>query len=136
MTTLPPYFLEAINGTLLILFLWVIFWFAYDIYSVSQTVNSWRRTYEESAASIACLVAFFGDSVIRGSVWYYRHLENDGIPVSSIEKIAKLTIAIGVLVSIWGCGCIIQHLSPPALGRAPWVIAVITALAFGIGLAL
>jgi hypothetical protein len=136
MSTLPPLFLELINGTLLVLFFWVVFWFGYDIYSVSRSVGSWRQTYEESAASIACFVAFTGDSVIRGSVWYYRHLQNDGIDVSELEKIMTLLIAMGVVIAIFGCGCIIHHLAPPSLGRLPWAIAVLTALAFGIGMAL
>lgn len=136
MSTLPPIFLEFINGTLLVLFVWVVFWFGYDIYSVSRTVGSWRRTYEESAASIACLVAFTGDSIIRGSVWYYRHLQNDGVDVNELEKITTLSISVGVVIAIFGCGCIIHHLAPPSLGRLPWAIAVLTALAFGIGLAL
>lgn len=136
MSTLPPVFLELINGTLLVLFFWVVFWFGYDIYSVSRSVSSWRQTYEESAASIACFVAFTGDSIIRGSVWYYRHLRNDGVDVSELEKITTLLIAMGVVIAIFGCGGIIHHLAPPSLGRLPWAIAVLTALAFGIGMAL
>ena len=135
MSTLPPTFLEFINGTLLVLFLWVMFWFGYDIYNVKKEIGDWREAYDESAASIACFVAFFGDSIIRGSVWYYRHLENAGVAVKDLEKITTLSIAVGVVISIFGCGCIIHHLAPTALGRAPWAIAIGTALVFGLGLA-
>lgn len=136
MSTLPPTLLEVINGTLLVLFLWVMFWFGYDIYSVSREVGEWRRAYRESAASIACFVAFLGDSIIRGSVWYYRHLQSDGVDVKELEKITTLSIAVGVAIAICGCACIIHHLAPSRLGRLPWAIAVLTALVFGIGWAL
>lgn len=134
--SLPGYFLESINGILFVLFFWVITWFAYDIISVKRQVGSWRKTYDESAASIACLIAFSGDFIIRGSVWWYRHLENDGHYVKELMQITTLTITIGVGIMIAGCACIIHHLSPPVLGRLPWGIAVLSALLIGIGLAL
>lgn len=133
---LPGPFLEAINGVLVILFFWVGAWFAYDIWMVRITTGSWRATHREAAASIACLVAFSGDIIIRSSVWWYRHLENDGHPTEDLLQIATLTITAGVVVMIFGCACIINYLSPPALGRAPWAIAIISALMIGIGLAL
>ena len=133
--SLPPAFLEGINGVLFVLFFWVMFWFAYDIFSVRRESGSWRITYREAAASIACLVAFFGDWIIRGSVWYYRHLENDGLHTAELMKLTTFTITVGVGVMIAGCACIIHHLSPNGLGRLPWAIAVSSSLFIWIWLA-
>lgn len=134
--SLPVPFLEAINGILLTLFIWVILWFGYDVFSVRRETGSWSATYREAAASIACAIAFTGDLIIRASVWIYRHIENDGPVPKDLMQMTTLTITIGVAVMIVGCACIIRHLSPPGLGRAPWAIAVLTALLFGIGMAL
>lgn len=136
MTSLPGHLFEAINGTLSVLFFWVIVWFLYDIFYVWRDKRNLCQAYSEAAASIACLVAFSGDLVIRSAVWWYRHLDNDGKMTETLLAMTKTIVGVGVTIAILGCACIIRHLAPPYLGRLPWIIAIVTSLIFGFGFAL
>lgn len=133
---LPGAFFEAINGILAVMFAWVIAWFLYDVISVFRIYGLRRSFYEEAAASIACLIAFAGDLLIRGAVWWLRHLDNDGLATQATRGLSLSVVAVGLLVSIVGCACIIRHLAPNQLGTWPWLLAVATALALGIGFAI
>lgn len=133
---LPGPFLEAVNGIVSILLLHVIAWFLYDIFFVYKVTNGWRQFYREAAASIACAVAFGGVLIVRASIWWYRHLENDGLMTSQVLQWTTLYITIGVGVSILGCACIIDRLSPNRFGRWPWATAILSSLVIGIWTAL
>lgn len=133
---LPGPFLEAVNGIVSILLIHVIAWFVYDIVYVYRETASVKSTYREAAASIACAVAFGGALIVRASIWWYRHLENDGLMTSQVLQWTTLYITIGVGVSILGCACIIDRLSPNRFGRWPWATAILSSLVIGIWTAL
>lgn len=132
---LPPDFFEAINGILGVMFLCVAFWFAYDIFTVYRWYGPGRRFYEEAAASIGCLILFVGEFIIRMTVWWIRYeSNNNGVVPKEHQQIAWMIVSLGVIISIIGCACIIRHLAPDHLGRWPWLLAVVMALAFGVGM--
>lgn len=133
---LPGAYFEAINGILAVMFAWVIAWFLYDVVSVFRIYGPRRPFYEEAAASIACLIAFTGDLMIRGAVWWLRHLDNDGLATATVRNISLSVVSLGLVVSIVGCACVIRHLAPNRLGAWPWLLAGTTALALGIGFAI
>jgi hypothetical protein len=120
---LTPKFFEAMNGTLFVLLLFAVVMFG--VYSVREMIiNGFSRTRLQ--ASIACGVTFLGDAVIRGWVWYWRHLENAGVSNDWMEH--HPTLVVGLVFEILGIICVIRVFAPDRWGRNMWVISTLVSI--------
>jgi len=129
---LTPQFLEAINGTLLVIFLGLVFFFSrYVLLEFLRPGISWRQARRNRAAGIAMLMVLTGDSLIRAHIWAWQHfhLEADNV-------VASTGVAVGVAICIVGGICALRHFAPDSWGNAPWILIPLIGLAFGIGMAL
>jgi protein-S-isoprenylcysteine O-methyltransferase Ste14 len=129
---LTPQLLEAINGTLLVIFLGLDFFFArYILLEFLRPNISWRQARRNRTAAIAVLMVLIGETLIRGSVWGWRHFN-----AGEDNFIVNLGVSIGVVISIVGGVCALRHFAPDSWGNAPWILIPIIGLVFGIGMAL
>lgn len=129
---LTPQFLEAINGTLLVIFLGLVFFFArYIVLEFMRKGISWRQARRNRAAAIAILMVLTGDSMIRASIWSWQHLR-----LAADNVMASLGVATGVVICIVGGVCALRHFAPDSWGNWPWVMIPLIGLTFGIGMAL
>lgn len=129
---LTPRFLEAINGTLMVIFLGLVFFFSrYIILEFMRPGISWRQARRNRAAAISMLMVLTGESLIRASVWSWQHLH-----LATNNVSASVGVAIGVVICIVGGVCALRHFAPDSWGNAPWILIPLIGLAFGIGMAL
>lgn len=132
---LTPQLLEAINGTLLVIFLALVFFFSRYIVLEFRRCRriglSWRDARRNRAAAISVLMIFTGDGLIRGAAWTWRHFN-----LAYDNRITNIAISIGVLICIVGGVCALRHFAPKEWGNWPWVMIPLIGLAFGIGMAL
>lgn len=122
---------EMINGTLLVIFVALVFLFARYTWLEFKNVWSWRVVRRNRAAAIAMAMVFAGECVIRGSVLVWQHfgLAQNNRPIT-------ISVAIGVSICIVGGICGLRHFAPKEWGAAPWVLVPIIGILFGIGMAL
>lgn len=129
---LTPQILEAINGTLLVIFLGLIFFFVRYIALEFMRPNlTWAQARRNRAAAISMLMMFLGEALIRGHVWAWRHFE-----LGESNRIINAGVAAGVVVCIVGGVCALRHFAPDSWGNAPWIMVPLIGLAFGIGMAM
>lgn len=113
---ISPQFLEAINGTFAILLLTIAGVFVRYIWIEFARVRrigvSWRLAYDSRQAAIAMLTLLSGEGLLRGSVWAWRHFN-----VSNENVVLGDMLAIGVLIAICGCACVLRHFTPRTWSR-------------------
>lgn len=138
MTELTAQFLEAINGTLLGIFLGLMFFFVRYIgieYCKQRRRHGYWdavvESYYRRRAAIAMLLLIAGDTIIRGNVWAWRHFD-----LSDKNPIISNGVTVGVVLCIIGGTCALRHFSPESWGRAPWVLIPLISMVFGVGMAL
>lgn len=127
---LTPQLLEAINGTLLVIFLALVGFFGRYIIMEFERVH-WRQARRNRAAAISMLMVFVGESLIRGGVWAWRHFD-----LNYDNRAINTVVSIGVLISIVGGVCALRHFAPRSWGHAPWILIPLIGLAFGVGMAM
>jgi hypothetical protein len=130
-----PQFLEAVNGVLLIIFLGILICFLRYIIEGFRELGM-KLGYRQRRGAIGFAVLVLGDTLIRGSVWFWRHLENHQMPIAHHKELLTATTAAGLLVAVWGGICILRHFAPDWMGAWPWIVTLSVAMAFGFGLAL
>ena len=138
MIRISPQVLEAINGTLLIIFVGLEFCFVrYIGIELHRQVKQfgWRQgligTYNVRSAAIAMFLLIGGDSVLRGHVWAWRHYG-----LASTHPLLNVGLLCGVAICILGGTCALRHFAPAAWGRWPWIAIPLAGLMFGIGMAM
>lgn len=153
---LSPQFLEAINGILIVVLLSIVTVFA--IYTLDCIFKEMRRCrtywpddplrgylyglktgYLQRRAAISCMIFFSGDLLIRIAIWSFRHIQNKGMKPP--EKFATMLTTIGVIICIIGGVCILRHFAPRTTLNGfssywPIIVMLVSALLFGIGLAI
>lgn len=135
---LSPQFLEAINGAAFVIYVGVLLFFVKYIVAVwtsgkRRTLRGW---YEEVAGAIAIIVLVLGDALIRGPVWFLRHMANDGRDVTSVVAPATIVIIAGATLVIVGGVCIVRQFAPKRCEIIAPMLLALCALVFGIGMAL
>lgn len=129
---LTPQLLEAINGTLLVIFLGLVFFFSrYILLEFMKPYLTWRQARRNRAAAISMLILLTGEALIRGHVWAWRHY---GLTENNVAINAG--IAIGVVICIVGGVCALRHFAPDSWGHWPWVMIPLIGVIFGVGMAL
>jgi hypothetical protein len=119
---LTPRFLEALNGTLFNLLLFGSFMFG--VYMLREIrMNGFQRARLQAAISIFVLIS--GEAVIRGWIWYWRHLDNTGQPVGWMSN--HPTLVLGAAWEIIGIICVIRVFAPDTWGRNVWVVTTLVA---------
>jgi hypothetical protein len=97
---------------------------------ICYIVRHWRdgRTPPLNAA-IALGVYFTGEAVVRGWVWYWRHLLNRGADVSWMTSAPIL--AVGGAAALGGGLCLMRVFTM-RYGNVPWVATGMLAVAAGL----
>lgn len=131
---ISPYFLEVVNGILLVIYLSLGYVFA--AYIVRQLFAGRWGWNETSGAAAAMLILMIGEALIRVAVWIPRHLLNQNQPITHLTTITTSLLAVGTLLAIWGGICMIRQFVPPRFRIWAPVCAVAAALLFGIGMAI
>lgn len=125
---LTPKFLEAMNGTLFVLVLFAATLFA--VFIVGEIVkNGFRRS--TLRYSISIFVFLVGEGIIRGWVWWWRHLQNIGADVRWMDGHPMLSI--GAFTQILGVICIIRVFAPDGFGSYAWVGSALLAAGVVLG---
>lgn len=132
---LSPQFLEAVNGVLLAVHLAILLVFGrYIVEGLCE--HGWHEGRRQRNAAIGIFTLVAGDALIRGCIWTLRHLQNNGRDSEALAMPGTIGTTIGVLICIIGGICVLRHFAPARLGPWPWIVTMVTALAFGIGMAL
>lgn len=119
---LTPQFLEGMNGTLFMLLIFACFMFG--LYIVREmVVNGYQRTRLQAAISI--FVTLSGEALIRGWVWWWRHIENTGGDAAWMGK--HPVLLYGALIEIVGIMCVIRVFAPDSWGRNIWLVSTLVA---------
>ena len=134
-TVLPPQFLEAINGVLLIIYAGILLIFLNYIWEGIKEYG-WSEGYARRKAAIAITTFIFGDLLVRACIWSIRHMQNHyGWPPQSWGSVATVMSTLGAVICLVGSVCILRHFAPRKYGSWPSIVIISTALLFGIGLA-
>jgi hypothetical protein len=133
--TLSPYFLEALNGFLLVQFFFIMWLFARYIIQGVYTYG-WTEGRRQRAAAIGVFTLVTGDFIIRLSVWLWRHgVNTDNPPGPAGEVLLTAGTAVGVVIAAFGGACILRYFSPSRWGEWPWITVTIAAFTFSIVMA-
>jgi hypothetical protein len=120
---LTPTFLEGMNGTLFFLLMFACFMFG--VYIAREAIsNGYQRNRLQAA--IAVFVFFCGEAMNRGWLWYWRHLENNGMDASWMMK--HHVLLVGAMIQTLGVICVIRVFAPDAWGRNIWLISALVAI--------
>jgi len=131
MLTLPPEFIEATNGILVIVLLIMIgFLINYLIYKY-RCVGHIAFWYDECKAALALLLFLIGYEVINSTIWWLRHTANNGHDVTQHRTTVMTIITVGVVASIWGGMCWVRAITPFEISRKMWI--ALFGLAVGLG---
>lgn len=129
------HFLEALNGTLMVLLIGLMLLFGR--YIVIELVRAgWAPGRRNRTAAISVFTFLLGDFIIRTNIWLWRHLENRQMDIAPYKDALLIGTVVGAVVSIFGGICIARHFAPDRWKQWPWIIITTAALAFGIGAAL
>jgi hypothetical protein len=127
---LTPKFLEGMNGALFIELTFALIMFG--LYIGRETLrNGFVRARLQAAISIFVVLA--GEAMIRGWVWWWRHLENAG--QSSAWMSHHPVLLIGASVEMLGVVCIIRVFAPDDWSRSAWFTSAVAAITIATALA-
>lgn len=121
---LTPRFLEGMNGALFIEVAFACFMFG--LYICREVLrNGFVRTRLQAAISI--FVFLSGEAVIRGWMWWWRHLENQGLSTEWMNH--HPVLLVGATLQMLGVVCVIRVFAPDSWGRNIWFMSVVVAVA-------
>lgn len=128
---LTSVFLEALNGVLFILSVAAVLVFGRYVALQMVCAGLWPRSWEsKTKAAFGLLIVFSGEAIIRGWVWWWRHLLNEGEDVGWMTGYPVLLI--GAAVSATGILCVIRHFSPEAWQNKAWAFTLGLAIVAGV----
>jgi hypothetical protein len=128
---LPGRFLEFVNGFLFIVCLGLIASYIGYVWRKYRRSGKWG----DIDLGIALLLFVIGDATIREPVWYYRHLDNHGIPVSSAQiSLFWFIVAIGTIIASVGGLLSIKLQSPYYMQPWSWLLTLVAAFGFAVGM--
>lgn len=125
-----PQFLETMNGTLLVIFLGVEFFFARYIL-LDMVEHGFWEGYKRRRAAAAVFLMIGGETLTRGWIWAWRHFS-----IPHDDQALTLGVNAGVAICIVGCVCVLRHFAPKGWGAWTWVGIPILGVAFGAIMAL
>ncbi len=133
---IPPKVFEAVNGTLFIACLCLLFIFGKFLHLLwrdhRRSSHRVHAFYKEAAPALALFVIIFGDAFIRGPVWFSRWMINHHHDDPFQHNAVMVTILIfGVVVALCGMWCTARVYGSKMDGR----ITVFVSLLVGLGLA-
>lgn len=131
---IPDQVLEFINAFLLVVcFGMVMFISLYLLRRLSSNkyhIGSFIRSSEIKLA-VALAIFAFGDTVIRGPVWYMRHLIVHGAPPDQPStSFFVFIMTIGTVMCCWGGVCAMRLMVPQRWGEWPWMLVTTVAFLF------
>lgn len=132
----PAHLLEATNGVMLILFFFMLLTAAAYFIDKLRTGESAYVVYQESKASFAASILFFGLFLRAFVVWFSRHLEDHHIEMPGWQHVSTTTLILTGIPVIWGSVCWMNAVLPLRCGRWAWLMVAAVAVGFGIGMAM
>ena len=136
MNALPSWLVEASNGMLLIILMWMIIFDAiYLVYKLRECL-SFRVLYVESKAAIALMVVLLGFEAHTFVRWWFRHMQNQGVDPESYRDLGIFLLVAGTAMGVWGGICWLKVIMPRDLPRELWFVLSAIAVGFGIVMAL
>ncbi len=116
---MPAELFEHINGLLTFLGLCFLA-ICIRYFTIEVLKNGFRRMRLQ--ASIAISVTIFGEVIVRGWVWYLRHLQNAGIDTTFLTGMPSMMVPIvGTLIEAFGMLCMIRVFAPDKWGDYAWL---------------
>lgn len=110
-------YLEFVNSVTTILALGALAAFLSYLYSVRH------REYYEHRPFIGITIFMFGESIVQASLWYDRHIMNNGGTTDPITFL--LSNAIGRFFVFVGFACIIRVYFPERFGHQAWIVCML-----------
>ncbi len=142
MTALPSWLVEASNGTLIIVLMWMIIFDALYIFhkvrdrgGFVSVIRSWWRAGHpppELKAAIALMVLFVGSELRTYALWWFRHMQNQGIDTEPFREIGIAMLVAGTAAAVWGGMCWLKVIMPADLPRGTWFLLSAIAVGFAI----
>lgn len=133
-------FLEVVNGVLLVIYLGIIWFFYRHVIDRAWSYRSMPfRAFlaqPDVEGALAVLMFTVGATLIRGPVWWLRHLENHGYSGAALQDTMTVLICIGLTLNVIGGIWIIRAFSPQRCGWSGPAALTAAALVFGVGFAL
>jgi hypothetical protein len=127
MGSVPAQLFEHINALLTFLSLELLFICA-RYFVIEYREHGFDR--QRMHAAIAVGVMMFGNTLLRGWVWWLRHLQNRGMDSTHmVDMPLGLVPLIGTAVQVVGLLLMIRALAPDACGNRGWVVSGVLALA-------
>lgn len=146
MSALPSWLIEASNGTLIVVLLWmVLFDVRYLVLKVSElggaklVASEWWMTKSPPAelkGAVALLTLLTGFWLRTFGLWWFRHMEAHGIDTLPFREIGIALLVGGTIISVWGGMCWLKVILPTDIPRFTWFILCGSALGFGFGMVL
>lgn len=133
---LPSELLEFINAYLLVIYvsmaLIVALYIRRTLRNTSQP--TWRSllTWPELKFAMSIFLLVAGDAMIRGPVWWWRHVVNHGGDGAPLYSSTLYVTTVGMVICAWGGVCAIRVMSPKRWRQWPWVMAVTAGAAFAL----
>lgn len=112
---LNPLLLESINGTLAVSSLILLFVFG-RYYLLPEATDRGKQVVR------ALAVFFFGECMVRGWIWLWRHQLNDGVDVAWMNSYPMPII--GGSIALFGVVCLIRVFSSALWPMWVWATAV------------
>lgn len=131
---LPGELLEFINAYLLVVYTAMILVIARYIARMAAGEERLRDVigWPEFRFALAILLVAAGDCLIRGPVWWWRHVVNHGGDGSFIYSYGIYETTLGMMICIWGGVCAIRMMSPKRWKGWPWVATIIAGATFAL----
>lgn len=122
---------EALNGAAFPLSLALTL--AICFYLASMFASYGRGWTRQPGVSTACALAwlFLAETCRAGSVWFFLQAGNDGRRVSeSTTFYLNCLLAASAVILVLSLLRCTYLFTPPRLGNAPWIVAILAATAF------
>lgn len=142
MNALPSWLVEASNGTLIIVLMWMIIFDGLyiihkvrDLGGVVSMLRAWWRQGHPPAelkAAFALMMLFVGSELRTYALWWFRHMQNQGIDPEPFRQIGIAMLIAGTAMAVWGGMCWLKVIMPSDLPRGTWLM--LSAIAVGFAL--
>lgn len=135
-------FLEFLNGLWSLFSFYLVAWLTYYIYTNCPTTRNkhgyrvsnilfsyWRNAPPYIRVAVATITFHFGDMMVRGSIWWWRHELN--VHNTDFWLYVQPIVMIGSMMACIGLLCKVRVFSEPRFGIGPWLSAALIALFVG-----
>lgn len=137
MIEIPGRLLEFINGVHFVVCAGLVIFLA--AYMARKCLTRGFKITPELKLGWALTIFATGDTIIRGTVWYSRHLANQILAGSPGDVAAVVNGAVwpgtftaitaaGTILGCWGGLCALRVVTPRESGEWPWLLVLTVAL--------